>query len=484
MRAVISSHIALERHVIPPSLDEAIRAVLSIRNPDKDRALSEKVRGAQDLPDEIKLYQESDSHLFLPRGFVHRFEVLARSHGEEIQWDVQMTLRTGTQMLFRDWPKVELRDYQLRARDEMLDWANGIFMAPTGAGKTRVALEVARWAGQPTLIVVDKTALADQWRTVIRESYGYETGLIGDGSWDEKEMTVALRQSLWSRQNDLPRAFWRHWGMVILDEVQHSSNASLQELVPRFTAFYRLGVSATPEWDGSLFPMIEAVVGPIIHRTQAVDVAEVLVMPRVVVVPTTFEREYIPTHMEGRRRIQNNYSSVLMADLIVDTDRNWLIAKTALDEAEEGHHVLITTRRTEHVRHLVEVLHDRLSLSTPNPWSRLFVLTGKQSARYESIRQQIAGAQEGTILVSTIADEALDIPRLGRLIMAFPARRVPLVEQQIGRIRRPFPGKTDAIAFDIYDEQIGVMRGQYRDRMQQLYLRRHWPTERREVVAA
>lgn len=468
MRAAISSKIFIERDSLPPALETEIRAALTIVNPDKERALSEHIKNAAELPDELWMWSEIDRHLVVPRGIAHELEAIATRHGEVIEWDSSMTYRPYSERCFGLWPAIALRDYQVTARDEMIDWASGIMQAPTASGKTRVALEVARWCGQPTIVIVDKTSLAQQWVTAIKDYYGATAGMIGDGEWEMRDITIALRQSLWARRDSTDNDFWAHWGMVILDEVHHASAETLTDLIQRFPAYYRLGYSATPVWDDELFPFIKAIVGPVVHRTLARDIGEVLVTPRIVSVPTRFEHEFIPTHMDGRRRVQNNYNE-MMAALVEDSRRNGQIVVLALDEARAGHHVLITTRRTEHVARLVE----RLSLN--DPLAVVHVLTGKQSKIYERVREEIAQATGGTILVSTIADEALDIPRLDRLIMAYPARRVPLVEQQIGRLTRPAPGKTDAIVYDIYDERIGVMKGQHRDRTQQLYLRRRWP---------
>lgn len=448
-----------------PQLWDFIAQALSIVNPDKAIALSEHVRGAEDLPDELRLWSETHSEFILPRGFAHRLEQAATVQGITISWDSTMVLRATAKGL--PWRPVELRGYQADARDELLDWASGIMQAPTGAGKTRVALEVARWAGQDTLIIVDKTALAKQWLTTMKESYGYEAGLIGDGSWSAKMVTVALRQSLWSRREAIPAEFWERWGMVVVDEVHHASAETLVDLLQRFPAFYRLGYSATPIWDPELFPFIEATVGPVIHRTTAADVGEVLVKPSVRLIKTGFEFQYIGTFMKGHRRVQNNYSE-MMGALCSDPQRNFQIAEIAAREASAGHHVLVTTRRIEHVKAILARLqHYSEEVS-------IFELTGKQSRAYEKVRTAIASATRGTITVSTIADEALDIPRLDRLVMAFPARRVPLVEQQVGRIMRAAPGKTDAIVYDILDDRVGVIKSQYRERQQQLYMRRRW----------
>lgn len=450
---------------MPVALWSDVSRALSIPNPDKPRMISERIPGAKDLPDSLELWNETETLLQLPRGFVHTLERLAGEHHVPLDWDRQMTLRQGPYHGLLDWKPVELRDYQIEARDQMLDWGSGILQAPTGSGKTRIALEVARWGGEPTLIIVDRTALAQQWKTVIEESYGYEAGVIGDGSWNEREVTIALRQSLWSRREEISAQFWTRWGMLLVDEVHHASAETLMDLVQRFPAFYRFGLSATPVWDKLLFPYIEAAIGPIVHRTFAKDIGEVLVKPSIVVVPTTFEFEFERTRMRGHYRVQNNYTE-MMAELCGNDHRNDQIAGIAIEESSRGHHVLVTSRRLEHI----EQMRSRLV----NREVSLFVLTGKSSREYESVREAIANAEGGTVTLSTIADEALDIPRLDRLIMAFPARRVKLVEQQIGRIMRPAPGKTDAIVYDFYDEKIGVCKGQFRDRQQQLYLRSRW----------
>lgn len=902
---------------MPDKLWFAISRALSIPNPDRPRMISERIPGARDLPERIELWTESATHWRLPRGFIFKFEKLANEHDITVEWERKMAMRSGAYQGLRDWEPMELRGYQIDARNEMLDWCSGILMAPTGSGKSRIALEVARWAGQDTLIIVDRTALAKQWQTVIRESYGYEAGMIGDGVWDEQMVTIALRQSLWSRRETIPPAFWNRWGMVLLDECHHASAETLNDLIQRFPAFYRFGLSigadsiielkgglfgsgwvgsidtatelvadeiemlsendyniwdvvgygilargwtgenfgwkpvrkfishqnnspligirvaggklittndhsvyrvgystldvvkadcisigdrlavddgyewgkdseipvdmldiagkfhqpqvvvdlsvvsrkeldidndmwwrsrnkiingqrlplkvylrnadklpqptavytsggrcarpiqpkvllsnlaylmgfylgdgwldgtrvslavdnprvdeivnylrslpvvniepkvssrgqgssevrfghpfiaeiirvttwetkcydkfipgewiiswpiearrellrglldsdgnidhrkssrrytttseqlaltlmsllrsigvsptlsvtspsnggfidgrqiigkrnkydviwsmyaelgdndgyhgkrsrfewtknhlsetavrkvttepsqstvydlemyghpsfvangvlvhnsATPVWDKLLFPFIEAAIGPIVHRTLAEEVGDNLIRPSVVVVPTKFEFVFEQTKMRGRYRVQNNYNEMMDA-LTDDHDRNLQIANIAADEITNGHHVLITTRRVEHAKVLFHLFDGWVS-------DRIFLLTGKESKRYEMVRTAIASATEGTLLISTIADEALDIPRLDRLIMAFPARRVALVEQQIGRIRRPAEGKTDAIVYDIYDEKIGVVKGQHRDRQQQLYLKRKWP---------
>jgi superfamily II DNA or RNA helicase len=478
LRAKIDSVVSFDSDDVNDDLLRAIRTELTTANADKVRAVSEQIRGAQFIPDFLELWSERDGRTILPRGYAHRLEQLASEFGEEVVWENEMIIRPSSEALFRDWSPASLRDYQELARDVMLDWGQGIVQAPTGSGKTRVTLEFIRWAGQKTLVIVGKTALASQWQEVARVLYGYEMGYIGEGKWDVRELTVATWQTLWARRESVDEDFWREFGAVIGDEIHHAGARSLSELLAFFPAFYRIGVSATPRWDESSWPIVKALVGPVVHRSTHDEVGDNLVRPLVRMVSTDFEATYEPTHYdEGGRRIPNNYSTV-MKKLVSDTDRNNLVARIARDEAQDGHHVLVVTRRIEHVKQLVSRLQKVLRVGV-----RLHTLTGAQTGNdAERVRRAISGSEGGTVLISTVAEEALDIPRLDRLVMAFPIRKVPLVEQQVGRILRPAEGKTDAVVYDMVDD-VGPLSAQRRQR-ERLYTRRRWRTEQYEPDSA
>lgn len=470
----------IESSALPEGLRSRALADLTAINADKERALAEQIRGAAMIPDYLELWTERRGEVIFPRGFAHRLEQIVQEYGEEIEWESEMTILPPSEHLFRDWPAADLRDYQLPARDAMLDWAQGLVQAPTGSGKSRTVLEFVRWAGQKTLVIVGKTALARQWQEAAREVYGYEAGYIGEGTFDVRDFTVGIWQTLWARKDDLPADFWAQFGCFVGDEVQHFAGSSLAELMAMFPAFYRIGVSATPRWDDSGWPIVKALFGPVIHKTDHADVGDNLVTPSVVLVPTEFEAEYVPTHYEGRKRVQNNYSDI-MAALVTDSRRNDLIARIAREEAQEGHHVLIVTRRIEHVKQLVDRLEKVLKVG-----QRLHALTGAQTGDdAQRIARAIESAEGGTVTIATVGDEGLDIPRLDRIILSFPLRKVPLVEQQIGRVLRPAAGKEDAVVYDVVDEGVGPLVGQRRER-ERLYMRRRWSMSQyeQEQVAA
>ena len=62
-----------------------------------------------------------------------------------------------------------LRETQKNAVDTLLKYDNGLLIAPTGSGKTIMGMEVISRLKKPTLILVEKVKLLDQWKERINQ---------------------------------------------------------------------------------------------------------------------------------------------------------------------------------------------------------------------------------------------------------------------------------------------------------------------------
>lgn len=486
VKAQIGTHIVVDSRLLTPQLNHEITQALTIPNPDKPIALREHLQGAHSMPDTIELLYREGSLLRIPRGFIHSFVRGMKVNGVVINWqdDRAFVPRQGPEL-----QPIILDDYQELGCVALLAHWDAMISAPTGAGKTMIALEAIRRSMQRAIIIVEKASLGVQWVEEIRDKLGYDAGYIGEGQWVEREITVALRQSLWAhratidnQQSSTLYGFWQRWGMVLLDEAHHAPANTLVDLMQRFTAAMRGGVSATLNRDPLTFPIALAVIGPVVHETTFEEAEARLVRPRVRVIPTGFTfPDYHPTHKEkvwsderGKyvtKTIRNNYGE-MMAALIHDEHRNGIICDIAMNEALAGHHCLIVSNRKQHL----EILRDWLLNEIPSDevhWPLPMVFTlfgGAHGSDSTSIGAMIMSArgQQGTILLSTVADEGLNIPRLDRIFLAFPSRKVGGTKQKIGRITRRHDMKSDTIVYDFIDKQ-DLLKDQFRERRQMFY---------------
>lgn len=448
-----------------PALLTAVCRDLTIENFGKERAIREKVWGAESQPDTIALYSVDQDDLVCPRGFVFRLSQIADAIDAKIEWDRSMHREDG---FLDDVGPISLRDYQAEAVEVLSSFCGGIYKADTGAGKSRVMLETARRCGQKTVVIVEKKDLATQWIRVAQELGFNSVGLVGDDCWEDKEFVVAMRQTLWSAMSSetLRIDEWaRQFGTVIVDEAHHASSRTMQILMSKFPAFYRYGCTATPYSDQEKIKVLEVVVGPVVHETKETDAAQYLVTPKIIVLDSEFDFEYVPTEIVNGRRIQNNYHKLLKA-ITNDGKRNRLIVFNAIQEAEKGHTCVILTHRIEHIVEIRKIATESFDSE------RVLVLTGDNSSEANDVRAKIEESERGTILISTVMDEGTDFPRCDRLFLSFPGRKIRRFEQAIGRIMRPHPSKTDAIVYDVRDRHVSLLRAQFRERAQLIYAKR------------
>ena len=171
--------------------------------------------------------------------------------------------------------RLKLREVQseaYRAFDEANDGSGllpvGLVQMPTGLGKSVLGLYAAAMFRQRTLVLVHKNDLLDGWRQDIEVCFGGEadTGLIqGKARKIGDHVTLAMVQTL-SRlaESDL-EALSREFGLVIVDEAHHIGAASY-DLLGKFAARYKLGLTATPERSDGLTPIMGFFLGGFAYR--------------------------------------------------------------------------------------------------------------------------------------------------------------------------------------------------------------------------
>jgi superfamily II DNA or RNA helicase len=446
---------------LDPKVIQDIQDVMTIPNRDKLLAQQQHLWGADRLEDNIALYAWAGQRIVLPRGFFYRLKEGLESFGYETNIINNMTCDPVV-----EYNRIDgeiLRPYQRTALHELKYWAQGIYQAPTGSGKTVTMLATIADLRQRSLVIVNKKELVQQWVDRAEQYLGYTPGFIGDGRWEQKDFTIAMQQTLWAKRDEIDPDWWAHWGFVLLDECHSVQADTYHEVMERFPAMYRFGVSATPKKTGD-FKICESVLGPIVHHTPKKPLQEqgYLIKPKAFVVPTDFyypfHRDEIAEAKNGRKYVKkrNNWPD-LVAALISDVPRNNLIAELAL--ALDNRTTLILSKRLEHLEQL------RLRLSDKR---EVLLLTGAESLD-ERMRVYERASCGNCIILSTLADEAVDIPRIDTVFLVFPIKNIDGIKQQFGRGERTHPEKEDFIIYDFVDFSIPPIKAQYRDRRNFLY---------------
>lgn len=148
----------------------------------------------------------------------------------------------------REW---SLRPYQREAVDNFWAAGSGVVVLPCGAGKTLVGAATMALSSSYTLILVNSTVSARQWKDELLRRTTLSEEDIGEYSGDRKEIrpvTIATYQVLAVRRGEfhphMELVSGHDWGLIIYDEV-HLLPAPVFRMTAQIQARRRLGLTAT-----------------------------------------------------------------------------------------------------------------------------------------------------------------------------------------------------------------------------------------------
>jgi superfamily II DNA or RNA helicase len=435
MKITISANLCVED--LPPDLVPVVRESLTVRNPEYvTRQRLGKWLG--NVPPTLTLADQRDGALVLPRGYLEQIFSLAQKYGIPVETDDNRVLLPSIDISFRG----ELRDYQIRALQQMIQHDCGVLVAPCGSGKTALGMALIANFRQPALVLVHTRDLLEQTRKAVRQWLGVEAGIIGGGKCDIRPVTVGMVQTL-VRRPEISRQF----GVVLLDEAHHCPAATFVDVIQRFPARYRFGLTATPDRADGLGKFMTSVIGPIRHAIlhDELRASSVLVVPRIEFVPTDF---YFP--------YADNWTDLITA-LIRDPQRNGLIYSTIARLLDEGRRILCLSQRVGHA----EMFYNAFERYKPGI-AALAVGTLKKE-RAQAITR-ISKGEARLLFASQIGDEGLNLPCLDALILMTPSRSEGRTIQRVGRILRSVDGKRIPEVYDFVDGHIPLLRNQARAR--------------------
>lgn len=459
IRSSFAARLRLTAADLGPAMISAVKHAASIPNPEF-HARQRARRSTWDTPRFLRSYDETlEGDLILPRGLLSLLTNLAESAGSTLRIDDCRV--TGTDHEFTC--ATELRPEQAVAVRQLATQDTAVRIAPPGSGKTVIACAAIALRRTSALVLVDRKALADQWRDRLHKHLGVKCGQIGGGrSKTTGIIDIALLPTLARRRN--VDEITAGYGFVIVDECHHIAAAAFSGVLDRIPARYWLGLTATPERRDGLEDLIYHQLGSHRHTMEPPAAGELpsaaadspAAHPVLYIHPTRFRYagDADPSAPGGMAEIYRA--------LVADQDRLDQIVTDVLTAHRLGANILVLTTWVNHLDAITRRLCDAGCEPT--------VLRGGMKARERlRITQQLAAHQPEhppLLIVGTgsFIGEGFDCPALDTLFLASPVTFKNRLVQYVGRITRPHPDKTDATVHDYHDELTPVLASSLRKR--------------------
>lgn len=434
VRLIVTSDCFLEH--IDRELEQALKDKLTIDNPKYIAARRYGRWIGKRLKPKLYYYEQEPTGLRFPRGFTNQAIELCRKAGVDPEISDERRRLPEYNFSFL----ANLRSYQEKAVEKICSRSFGVLEAGTGSGKTVMALAAVHQRRQPTIVIVHTKELLYQWRDRIEEFLGLEAGLVGDGKFDLRPITVAIVNSARKRTEELAPRF----GHLIVDECHRVPATLFTDVVSQFDSYFLLGLSATAfRSDEGMTRLIYYFMGDRIHSVDPMQlkVSGAVLKPKIIRHTTDFKYGY-----------RGDYQALITA-LTKHEGRNRQIAADILEYARKDPEAtaLVVSDRVSHCLVFMELLENQ-NLSVA-------LLTGQIPPEQRS--QIVADVQEGKVqvLVATLQliSEGFDCSGLSGLFLTTPITFEGRLVQVIGRILRPAENKVPVV-YDYVDDQVAALR--------------------------
>jgi len=470
LHIILSNGIYVDNTNLKAAMQNRIRRMAAISNPVfyKNQAI-----GTSNYDTARWIYLGKDhlsGYIQIPRGL--QDELWENIKQADIDYEMEDERQQGRKINV-DF-KGELRPEQDKALKELIKYDNGILHAATAFGKTVVSSAIIAQKKINTLIILESSALIEQWKEALEKflnineglpTYETKTGrvrkrksLIGTLQGAHDSMTgiidIAMAGSLCKKGKY--HKMMNEYGLVLIDECHHSASETIANVLKEVKAKYVYGVTATPKRGDGLEKINYMLIGPIRYSYTAKEKAKEqgiqhLVYPRFT--RTVPPRGVITDKMHPNEAYEIIHNNDVRDEQIIEDVKNCVAA---------GRTPVVLSRYKDHS----EKFYERLKSYADH----VFLMTGNNSKKeHRKILEQMhqVDKNESLILIATgsLVGEGFDFPRLDTLFMATPVSFCGVVEQYAGRLNRDYAGKENVIIYDYVDNHIPMFNNMYMKRL-------------------
>lgn len=446
---------------LTPEIVHNLNAVLSYRVQDARHIVSAVRKGlaASDWDGIIPLFWEHKGNMFYTGMMSDVLDVLGKAGLPYVIDDRRVVPpRNLADMKFILPPTKFERPYQNIVIASMMKATRGVLQAATGSGKTFMMTKlIGSIKSGPFIFFVPTVDILEQAYECLSDCLTVPVGRLGDDNFDIQQVNVVMIQTAikainrnnpkfkiedyrydendtWDKKPiDTAKAeaidkLVRTAAGVYMDEVHHAASKTCQDIMEAASnAYWRYGGSATPFREDGAEKMIKALFGKVVQKISA----SWLIRNKYLVKPHIYN-----VKMEGDHGEFKSYPEVYKKYIVENSDLNQLVARIAIRLKNMGIPTLILVQQYPHGDAIKKMLPDAPFIKGNMPRKKR--------------RESIAGLRDGTIpyaIATTLADEGLDVERLGAVIVAGGGKSITRVYQRVGRAIRTFPDKDRALVF-------------------------------------
>ncbi len=452
LNITIDKHILIDKLGIPKALSTFLREELNFVNSDY---LIKKRMGISTYGMEkyFKLIEAGESEYKIPRGFLKN--LINFLNENNINFKLTDNRNKCKNIKFES--SCKLYDYQKKAVNSLLIEENGILVSPPGSGKTIMGIEIITNLKQPTLILVHKRQIFNQWLERIENFLNIPKREIGQFCANKKKLgrriTVAMMQTLLKVEDFNKEYGENNFGLVLVDECHHIPAKTFRQVITKFNPYYIYGLTATPKRKNNDEKLIFIYLGAILHEVESnyhipasSEINKNKSNTQIIIKNTKIDVPF---------KVKVDNFQILSKIITFDSERNKIIIGDIKKEIKGGNKCLVLTERKDHVEILNYYLkgeHEIITLTGD--------LTEKQ--KKERLKQINTGNFQVLIATGQLIGEGTDFPNLDCLFLVYPFSFEGKLTQYIGRIQR---GKNSGgTIYDYRDIKIEYLEKFYKKR--------------------
>lgn len=350
----------------------------------------------------------------------------------------------------------KLRSYQLEALNSWeMAGRKGIVILPTAAGKTVLAIAAIATVNAPALIIVPTIDLMNQTKQRIEEALKVSVGRYGGGFKEIKSITVSTYDSSYLKAYELGNKF----ALIIFDECHHVNSPTGLRMAKMYVAPFRLGLTATLNLDDGIDGDLFEVVGKVVYRRSAKDLAGTYLAPfeieRIKVPMTNEERivyeqnyNFFKSYLEKVRFIEgdNGFEKLIKLASKDPEARQALISwNKALDVALNSKGKIEATRKilkeNEGRKTIIFTKHNSLVYRIAREFLIPYITHRTPKEERHKILEGFRKGDYQVIATSKVLEEGIDVPDASLIIVLSGTSSKREYIQRLGRALRPSEGK-------------------------------------------